>query len=30
MPVIVPFLTFSEQSETAAKPPKYFDKLFNF
>ena len=28
IPVIVPFLTFREQSETAANPPKYFDKLF--
>ena len=28
MPVIVPLLTFKEQSDTAAKPPKYFDKLF--
>ena len=27
IPVIVPFLTFKEQSETAASPPKYFDKL---
>ena len=27
MPVIVPFFTLSEQSETAANPPKYFDKL---
>ena len=27
MPVMVPFLTFKEQSETAARPPKYFDKL---
>ena len=27
MPVIVPFFTLSEQSETAASPPKYFDKL---
>ena len=26
IPVIVPFLTFIEQSETAAKPPKYLDK----
>ena len=27
IPVIVPFLTLSEQSKTAARPPKYFDKL---
>ena len=27
IPVIVPSLTFKEQSETAASPPKYFDKL---
>ena len=27
IPVIVPFFTFIEQSETAAKPPKYLDKL---
>ena len=28
IPVIVPFLTLSEQSDTAANPPKYFDRLF--
>jgi hypothetical protein len=27
IPVIVPRLTFKEQSDTAARPPKYFDKL---
>ena len=26
-PVIVPFLTLIEQSDTAAKPPKYLDKF---
>jgi len=26
-PVIDPFLIFKEQFETAANPPKYFDKL---
>ena len=27
MPVIVPFFTLSVHSDTAASPPKYFDKL---
>ena len=27
IPVIVPFLTLREHSDTAANPPKYFDKL---
>ena len=28
IPVIVPFFTFKEQSETAANPRKYLVKLF--
>ena len=28
MPVIDPLLIFNEQLDTAAKPPKYFDRLF--
>ena len=28
IPVIVPFLTFKEQPDTAANPPKYFERLF--
>ena len=27
IPVIEPFLIFKEQSDTAAKPPKYFERL---
>ena len=27
IPVIVPFFTLSEHSDTAARPPKYFYKL---
>ena len=28
IPVIVPFFIFKEQLDTAANPPKYFDKFF--
>ena len=27
IPVIEPFLIFKEQSDTAARPPKYFERL---
>jgi len=30
IPVIEPFLIFKEQLETAARPPKYFERLSIF